>query len=226
MFRKQPLEMAPKALLVHSLLLAGLMLGAAGLAQAEGEADLARGEQLFQLCTQCHGANGGGIADALAPGIAGLPEWYVKGQLIKFKTGVRGLHPDDMGGLRMYPMSQWLKNDEDIAAVAAYVATMPVVAPENELENPGNAAAGAGSYAVCSACHGADAAGNQGMGAPPLKDFADWYLYSAITKYKNGVRGSGPGDALGAAMIGMAGTLATDEAVRDVIAHIQTLGQP
>lgn len=216
---------AASILFVAGLLVAGLVVSST--ANAEGDApvpDLARGEQLFQLCTQCHGANGGGMFAALAPGIAGLPEWYLDGQLTKFKTGVRGLHPDDAGGLRMYPMSRWLRSDSDQKSVAAYIASLPTVAPENALEEHGNATAGAGAYAVCSACHGADAAGNAGMGAPPLKDFADWYLYSSITKYKAGIRGSGPGDALGAAMIGMAGTLASDAAIRDVIAHIQTLG--
>ena len=225
MFRKLA-HQALLTLLFSTIATVGLLgPGVAGTAHAEG-VDLERGEQLFLLCTQCHGANGGGMVDALAPGIAGLPLWYVDGQLTKFKTGVRGMHPDDTGGLRMYPMSLWLRDEADQKAVAAYVASLPVVAPEHDMDMDeiGNATAGAGAYAVCSACHGADAAGNEGMGAPPLKDFADWYLYSAITKYKAGVRGSGPGDALGAAMIGMAGTLATDEAVRDVIAHIQSLG--
>jgi cytochrome c oxidase subunit 2 len=204
------------------------MVGATGASaddSASSGADLARGKQLYELCTQCHASNGAGNSAALAPAIAGMPAWYVEGQLKKFKTGVRGMHPDDMGGLRMYPMSQWLRDDADQKAVSAYVANMTPIEPVNELAEAGDAAKGAGYYAVCSACHGPAAGGNQGMGAPPLVGLNDWYLQSAISKYKAGVRGSGPGDALGAAMIGMVATLPDDQAILDVIAHIRSLGK-
>ena len=214
-------------LLSLTLAFAALFVGAAALtaaapALAEG-GDLARGEQLYELCTQCHGTNGEGKSETLAPAIAGLPVWYVETQLKNFKSGTRGLHAQDTGGLRMYPMSQWLRKDEDLVAVSAYIASMPPTDPAEEIEEPGNATAGAGYYAVCSACHGAQGGGNQGMGAPPLVGMSDWYLYSSIQKYKSSIRGTGPGDALGAAMIGMVGTLPNDQAIRDVIAHIQTL---
>lgn len=198
---------------------------AEGASEGASAPDLARGEQLYALCTQCHGTNGGGNAAALAPAIAGLPAWYIEGQLKKFKTGMRGLHPDDTGGLRMYPMSRWLRDDADQKSVAAYVSGLNAVVASNELDESGDAAKGAGYYAVCSACHGPAAGGNEGMGAPPLVGMSDWYLKSSITKYKAGIRGSGEGDALGAAMIGMVATLPDEQAILDVIAHIQALGK-
>ena len=207
--------------MVMSVMTSATFAGAA-FAQADG-ADLARGEQLFALCTKCHATDGGGNSEALAPAIAGLPAWYVESQLVKFKEGIRGLHAADTGGLRMYPMSRWLRSEADQKAVAAYVGSLPATAPERELEEHGDAAKGQGYYAVCSACHGADGAGNQAMGAPPLAGQSDWYLYSSIQKYKSSIRGSGRGDALGSAMIGMAGTLPDDTAILDVIAHIQSL---
>jgi cytochrome c oxidase subunit 2 len=215
--------------LISTLATAALCIGAsaglASLAFAEGEEqpDLARGEQLFVLCQQCHGTNGGGNAVALAPAIAGMPSWYIDGQLVKFKTGLRGLNAHDTGGLRMYPMSQWLRSEADQKAVAAYVASLPAIDPTPNPKFVGNAEMGQGFYAVCSACHGPDGKGNQAMGAPPLVGLNDWYLYSAIQKYKAGIRGSIPGDALGPVMIGMVATLPSDDAVRDVIAHIQAL---
>ena len=63
--------------------------------------DAARGEELFTLCAQCHGENGAGNPVALAPAIAGLPEWFVTGQLQKFRSGGRGTHFDDISGMRM-----------------------------------------------------------------------------------------------------------------------------
>lgn len=189
------------------------------------EPDLARGEQLYALCTQCHGVAGGGNSEALAPAIANLPQWYLETQLKKFKNGIRGLHPKDTGGLRMYPMSQWLREDADLVSVAAYVASLPAVHPQDELESPGDAARGQGYYAVCTACHGADGKGNQPMSAPPLVGLNDWYIQSSLKKFKAGIRGSGPGDALGSAMMGMASTLPDDQAILDVIAHIESLRQ-
>jgi cytochrome c553 len=201
--------------------------GLSNLASADSTTDtpanLARGEQLFALCAQCHGANGGGDSKFLAPAIAGLPSWYVDMQLKNFKAGIRGLHPDDRGGLRMYPMSLWLREDTDRQAISAYIGSMPPTNPARELEHAGDATKGQGYFAVCSACHGADATGNPGMGAPPLVGASDWYLYSSIQKYKSGIRGSGEGDVFGPAMIGMVATLPDDEAVLDVLAHIQSL---
>ena len=200
------------------------MVGISSAAFAEdGEADLARGEQLFVLCTQCHATDGGGNSEFLAPAIAGMPAWYVEKQLQNFKAGIRGLHAGDTGGLRMYPMSLWLRTEADQKAVAGYVASMPATDPAHELEEHGDAAKGAGYYAVCGACHGAGAEGNQGMGAPPLTGQSDWYLFESIKKYKGSVRGMGKGDPFGAAMIGMVATLPDDNAILDVIAHIQSL---
>ena len=198
--------------------------GLSSLAIAEdGAPDLARGKQLFALCTQCHATNGGGDSSFLAPAIAGLPAWYVDMQLRNFKSGIRGLHAEDTGGLRMYPMSLWLQNEDDQKAVSAYVGSMPAVETKRELGHPGDAAKGAGYYAVCGACHAPDGTGNQAMGAPPLTGMSDWYLLSSIQKYKTSIRGSLPGDIYGPAMIGMVATLPNDDAIRDVIAHIQSL---
>lgn len=212
------------AAIVLSTWVGALALPIPALAQDAG-ADLAKGQSLFTLCTQCHGSAGGGIQDALAPAIAGLPAWYVEAQLVKFRSGQRGLHAADTGGLRMYPMSKWLQGDDDVKAVSAYVASLPAVKPAATLAQPGDAAKGSGYYAVCGSCHGPDGSGNQGMGAPPLTGLDDWYLLSAIQKYKQSVRGSLPGDTLGPAMIGMVATLPDDAAVLDVIAHIQSLAK-
>jgi len=208
------------------ILFGSLCVSASALAQEGAQVsgpDLARGEELFGLCTQCHGSAGGGDQAALAPAIAGLPAWYIEVQLAKFKSGQRGLHAMDKGGLRMYPMSRWLREEGDIEAVSAYVASLPKPEITRTLTELGDAAKGLALYGVCSACHSPDGSGNQGMGAPPLAGMNDWYLLSSIQKYKQSVRGSLPGDTLGPMMIGMAATLPDDAAVLDVIAHIQTL---
>lgn len=184
--------------------------------------DLARGEQLFDLCAQCHGAEGGGRQLYVAPSIAGLSQWYVELQLNEFRSGLRGLHFDDITGMRMRPMSLTLASEEDVKSVAAYVASLPKMKPEPTLEG-GDTSRGQAVYALCGACHGAKGEGIQPMNAPALNHSNDWYLLSQIEKFKNGVRGSRPGDSIGVLMMNIARTLQTDEQIRDVVAYIMTL---
>ena len=181
-----------------------------------------RGEALFDLCTQCHGAEGQGNPDIEAPAIAGLPGWYVQATLQKFKAGGRGTHPKDYAGMRMRPMSMSLRTDDDITHVAAYVAGLPASRPAPLLEG-GDATRGAALYAPCVACHMPDGSGNPALNAPPLQHASDWYLLAQLKKFKGGVRGSNPLDPFGALMVGMSQLLADEQAMKDVIAHIMTL---
>jgi cytochrome c553 len=186
--------------------------------------DAERGAALFPFCTTCHGADGGGNRDYAAPSIAGLSAWYVEAQLTKFRNGQRGLHPDDANGLRMYPMSLHLKTDEEVRAVAEYIASLPPAAPAPELEG-GDAAAGAAWYATCTACHGQDAQGMELLKGAPLSLSSDWYLLSSLRKFREGVRGAAAGDSSGAVMRPMAQILPDEQAMKDVIAHIMTLSK-
>jgi cytochrome c oxidase subunit 2 len=81
---------------------------------------------------------------------------------------------------------------------------------------------GAQLYAVCSACHGAQGEGNQAMNAPKLAGAGAWYMQRQLQYYKDGVRGAHPDDTYGRQMAPMVATLADDQAMRDVIAHIET----
>jgi cytochrome c553 len=183
--------------------------------------DTARGEQLFALCAQCHEDNGGGNPETLAPAIGGLPAWFVTGQLKKFQAGGRGTHFDDISGMRMRPMSMWLRSDEDVANVAAYVASLPRVNPAPTLAG-GNPETGKQKYTPCVACHGMSGEGNQALNAPPLAGASDWYQLTSLQKFKAGVRGTNPKDTSGMLMRPMSMTLADEQAMKDVIAYIAT----
>lgn len=187
--------------------------------------DAARGRALYDLCAQCHGADGAGMELSLAPAIAGLEQWYIESQLKMFRSGARGLHPDDVGGMRMNPMARWLRSDEDITAVAAYVASLPSADPA-PLVLGGDVEAGKTFYQTCQACHGPEAQGNQAMNAPRLRNTSDWYLVSALEKYKAGIRGSNPANTNAVLMRGMANILPDDQAIKDVVAYIDTLSEP
>jgi cytochrome c553 len=198
---------------------AALLVAVAGAARAD---ELERGKQLYELCTQCHGAAAEGNHLYLAPSIAGLPEWYLLNQLKGFRAGHRGQHFDDIAGMRMRPMSLTLANDADVKAVAVYVASLPVQKPAPELQG-GDAARGQTLYTPCIACHGVDGSGNQALNGPPLSHQSDWYLLTQLTHFKAGVRGTRPGDTWGGMMRPMSMTLPDEQAMKDVIAYIVTL---
>lgn len=204
--------------------LAGLLVMALSGCRPDGSTPTLPGSALYGACQNCHGLDGAGNPKLAAPAIAGLPEWYVERQLNKFRTGIRGAHPDDLEGLRMRPMSRQMKNEDEVRAVSAYVAAMPKKAAGPSVEG-GDAAAGAASYAVCLACHGADGKGNQQMNAPPLVGQHDWYLLAQLKKFKGGLRGANPKDITGGQMRPMSMTLADEQAMKNVVAHISTLGK-
>jgi cytochrome c oxidase subunit 2 len=207
-----------RAAFVSLALVAGL--GDAALAQ-----DVERGRELFELCASCHGDQAEGNALYHAPAIGGMPVWYLERQLVMFRDGVRGTHFDDLMGMRMRPMALSLRTEhgDDLKDVAAYVAGLPALKPAATLEG-GDAAKGVAHYAVCQACHGAAGEGVPATNGPPLANQNDWYLLSSIERYKAGVRGSNPADANGAVMRGMASILQDEQAMKDVIAHIISLG--
>ena len=162
---------------------------------------------------------------AEAPSLAGLPQWYIETQLEKFQDRVRGDHPDDVMGLRMAPMSRTLRSDEDLSAVAAYIASLPAHTPEPLLDG-GDPERGKQFFTTtCVACHGPDAMGNQQMSAPPLRYASDWYLHRTLGKFRAGIRGADPADAQGALMRPMSLTLPDEQALKDVVAYIHSLSE-
>ena len=85
------------------------------------------------------------------------------------------------------------------------------------------AARGKVLYGVCVACHGAQGEGIQALNGPALAGTSDWYIADSLRRYKQGIRGSHPGNPNGAIMRGMVGSLTTDQAVLDVVAFISSL---
>lgn len=103
-----------------------------------------------------------------------------------------------------------------------WLAAQPTFA---ELSAPagGNAAVGAGLYGVCAACHGQQGEGMVALNAPKLAGQSPWYIERQIRAYQNGERGAAAGDIYGMQMAPMAAMLTSDDAINNVIAHIQTL---
>ena len=210
----------------HALALAAAATVAAGCNTAPPPSAAVRGKHQFEnYCMPCHGPEGHGNPDIAAPSIAGLPEWYVVRQLQKYRAGVRGSHADDIEGFRMRPMSLALQSEQAVQDVAAYVAAIPPI-PASQLTpsvEGGHAEKGKELYATCTACHGADGKGNEALGAPILTQTHDWYLLTQLKKFKNGARAYDEADTWGATMVPMAQSLADEQAMKDVVAYIQTL---
>lgn len=217
-----PFPLAPATLLVGAL--GALSLGAlAGCEPVASVAldDRARGEVVWRNCTSCHGVDGAGDQAIGAPAIAGLPAWYVEAQLLKFRSGQRGFHYDDVMGMKMRPMSLSIPSEDDVTRVAVYVSKLG--GHRNKPTLDGDAKRGQPYFATCQACHGLKAEGNPAMRAPPLARQDDWYLFEQLKKFKAGARGTNPADASGATMRPMSMTLPNEQAMRDVIAAIHAL---
>lgn len=180
-----------------------------------------RGQEVFETCVPCHNSDGSGNAAVGAPNIAGMKAWYVEREVDKFRAGVRGMHFNDVEGMRMRPMVLSLASEEDVKAVAHYVETLPPVPHGSSF--PGDPKAGAALYATCGACHGDTGAGNQDLGAPRIAGVDDWYLATELRKFRSGVRGTNPKDREGRLMRPMARTLANEDAIRNVVAYVETL---
>ncbi len=68
--------------------------------------------------------------------------------------------------------------------------------------------------------------GNQSLNAPRIAGQYDWYLKRQLQAFKDGIRGTTPGDIYGAQMRPMAMTLTNEAAVDNVVAYIGTLTAP
>jgi cytochrome c oxidase subunit 2 len=199
-----------------------LAIAATVLSGCQAQADSAsRGKQVFATCAECHGESGEGNPAIGAPNIAGMNEWYIETELHKFRSGIRGAQFDDLEGMRMRPMSLSLKNDDDVKAVATYVASLPPVVHAPILG--GDPQAGKRRYALCSGCHGPNGAGNEAVKAPRLAGVDDWYLATELKKFHNSVRGADPNDTEGSAMAPMTRALNNDKVIRDLAAYVSTL---
>ena len=116
------------------------------------------GERLFlNYCAQCHGSD--------ARGNKGFPnltdkDWLYGGEPSVIKeTILRGRNG------QMPSMAAALGSDENIDNVAHYVRSLSGLPSD-----PIKVVMGKPKFAACAACHGADAHGNQAMGAPNLTD--------------------------------------------------------
>lgn len=174
-----------------------------------------------RYCTTCHGTDGQGNEGVQAPRLAGMEDWYLKRQLENFRAGIRGTHPRDREGIAMQPMANL--TDESINDIINWVGGWAYKPAEITVQ--GDANAGAQLYTACATCHGADASGNEAMGAPALVGQNDWYLVTQLKNYLAGYRGHHAEDTFGQQMRAMVQPLANETGIVNVVSYINSLAE-
>jgi cytochrome c553 len=178
--------------------------------------------EAFVYCTTCHGVELRGNVSVDAPRLNGMEGWYVRTQMLAFKHGRRGTHPQDTVGMEMQPQAAAL-TEHQIDDAVAFVTALPVRTQTIEHTVTGDADRGRTLFATCSACHGTEGQGNKMLSAPGLAGQSDWYLVRQLEQYRAGARGYDPADTAGAQMRASVNVLASEEDIQDVVAFINTL---
>src|SRR5437870_4158722 len=137
------------------------------------------------------------------------------------RTGDFDVYCMQLCGIAHFAMRGKVVVDEE-PAFKAWQSSHPTFA-QTRTQVAGDAAAGKPLYAVCTACHGAQAEGNPALNAPKLSGQGDWYLRRQLKNFKIGARGTHDKDVFGKMMAPMAATLSNDAAIDNVIAYIKTL---
>ncbi len=200
------------------------------------------GEELFVVCTFCHGDSGQGNDRRDGPALAGLEDWYLELQMHNYKNGIRGYPAEDVPGQVMYFSRGMLRNDKTIASLAKYISALRpgkplarnAVGARPYLWNSpyagldpsisGNAESGRETYsAVCTACHAADGRGNEELGAANITYLSDTYMIRQLMYFRDGIRGAHPEDTRGQQMAAIAKLLTDDQTIADVVAYISEL---
>ncbi len=83
-----------------------------------------KGKSLYVTCAVCHGKNGEGNFSLNAPRLAGIQDWYIKRQIINFRTQVRGYHQDDNFGSQMIMMAKMISDEAAIDDLVAYIHSL------------------------------------------------------------------------------------------------------
>ncbi len=100
------------------------LTGGASAVSVEADAEVGAG-YYRQFCAACHGPAGEGNPALNSPRLAGADDWYVVAQLEAFRSGARGSHAQDRTGKQMRAMAGVLPDEAAVAAVAAYIRSLP-----------------------------------------------------------------------------------------------------
>ena len=87
--------------------------------------NLEEGRFLFMdRCAQCHRFNATGEMTFGSPPLIGLQDWYLLAQINKFKTGWRGVDPNDPNGTKMQQSSGYIESEQAKHDVVAFILSL------------------------------------------------------------------------------------------------------
>jgi cytochrome c oxidase subunit 2 len=150
----------------------------------------------------------------LVPGLVTY-QWFTP-----MVTGTYEILCEELCGAGHFAMRGKVVVDEP-DAYQKWVDGLPTFA-QTQARPVGNATAGQGMYAVCSACHGQQGEGNQQLNAPKLAGQEHWYMRRQLRNFQQQVRGTA-GDTFGMQMAPMSQTVTDPVTLENVLAHIDTL---
>jgi cytochrome c oxidase subunit 2 len=152
------------------------------------------------------------------PLIDGLPEWYIRHQLEKFREGVRGQNPENRSEALMGTNRTILQGVDNLEALAAFIAARPPQKPPSSVR--GDPEKGEVVYRWCAGCHGVNGQGLKALKSPSLTMLEDWYVLDQLRKFKRGVRGTHKKDWHGTIMRYAVQSF-SDRELKDVTAFIR-----
>jgi len=82
---------------------------------------------------------------------------------------------------------------------------------------------GADLFRLCATCHGENAAGNEGVGAPAIAGMPQWYVEAQLNQFRNGNRGTHFDDITGMKMRPMALSLMREGDIAAVSAYVAAM---
>jgi cytochrome c553 len=145
--------------------------------------DLENGRRLYINCVSCHGPEGWGQPDGSYPQIAGQLAGVIIKQLEDIRRGNRS-NPI----MRAFTSPRVLGGAQEIADVAAYVASLPMT-PFNGKGRPELLAEGEAIYGDnCAECHGKEAEGDATDRIPLLQGQHYRYLKRQFDHIRTGLR--------------------------------------
>jgi len=180
---------------------------------------LVQAQALVRECTVCHGTK----EAQRGPILNGMEAWYLTEQLEKFRSGIRGAHPENRSEHLMGVGVRKIQNDFQLAYLADWFASQPPVPAMRTVK--GDIEKGKAFYeARCASCHGRQGEGNRLVRGPSLQRLEGWYFLGQMRKFRSGERGYHPSDEGGIAMAAASKEISTGT-LRDVVAYcVETFG--
>ncbi len=151
------------------------------------DANAGNGKKLYKAsCITCHGPEGWGVPGSGYPQIAGQLKNVVIKQLADFRAGNR-----DNPIMRAFSSRRSLGGPQEIADVAAYIASMPMT-PNNEQGFRLRLQEGKLVYdRLCADCHGKQGEGDMEEHIPRIQGQHYSYLTRQFNWIRNGRRRNG-----------------------------------